>query len=126
MNRHSGAVFSLHPRHAARIYDGCKTAEFRRVRVALDTPLTMWIYETAPTSEVTGHVQIVSATRGTPREMALLEPDPAERRLVADYLDGAAVATALHLASPCRLDLPVPVTSLGLSRAPRSYAILRA
>jgi predicted transcriptional regulator len=52
-------VASIHPRHAQAILDGTKTVELRRKVWRMGAEIDrMFLYETAPTSALVGHVRV--------------------------------------------------------------------
>lgn len=117
-------LVSIHPRHAARIYSGRKTREFRRVRVRFTVGARVWLYETAPVRRVTGSVVLADVLLGGP-ELAQLETDPRGRLELEDYLRGAKHVTALIVTGAQRLAEPLTLDVVGVSRAPQSYQFLR-
>ena len=62
-------LFSIHPRHAARILSGEKTIELRRGRVNLDMPSRIWIYVTTPAKRIAGVALVEAIEYGTPNKI---------------------------------------------------------
>jgi predicted transcriptional regulator len=114
-------LLSIHPYHAARIFDGVKRTEFRRVRVRCVPPVRVWIYETAPVGMITGSADLAGVTEGPPAELLKYELDLEERPRLASYLSGSKTCSALHLDSPVRFSHPMSLSELGIRRPPQSY-----
>jgi predicted transcriptional regulator len=119
-------VISIRPRHARRIFDGSKTAEFRRARMRLRAPAWLAVYECQPVGGITGAVMVESVTHADRAELLRFESDPDERRLIGAYLEGAAVGTALHIGQVRRFARIVPLSAVGVVRPPQSYLFIDA
>jgi predicted transcriptional regulator len=105
---------SIHPRFAEAILNGTKTVELRKTRVAADIGTLVVIYATAPTMAIVGHAILAARDTDSPRQiwrrhrhhMALTKTE------FDTYTSGSALATALTLGAPERLDRLVSLATL--------------
>lgn len=118
-------LLSIHSRHVRRIVDGEKTVEFRRARVRLTPPTQLWLYETAPTKRVVATVVLTHVTYEATAQLLRYEHDVSEQRVLIDYLQGKAFASALHLQNPRLFAESLTVQQLGIAQAPQSYCRMR-
>jgi predicted transcriptional regulator len=97
-------VASIHPRHAQAILDGTKTVELRRKVWRMGAEIDrMFLYETAPTSALVGHVRVGVCRTMPPDELwdATLAPAPASLgRSSTRTSMGATRRTALKCFAP--------------------------
>lgn len=119
-------VLAIHPRHAARIYAGEKTAELRRASPSSRVCMA-FIYETSPTSAITGVMMVEAVSRSSPtrvwrqfsRRLCISEQD------FHEYLRGCRAATVYEVSRPFRFPRSVPlVRTTRLRRPPQSYSYL--
>lgn len=119
-------VLAIHPRHAARIYAGEKTAELRRASPSSRVCMA-FIYETSPTSAITGVVMVEAVSRSSPtrawrqfsRRLCISEQE------FYEYLKGCRAATVYEVSRPFRFPHSVPlVRTTRLRRPPQSYSYL--
>jgi predicted transcriptional regulator len=93
---------SLRPTFAEAIYSGSKRFEFRRVRASINYGERVLVYESAPSSRLTGEFWVGNVVSASPSEVLTLEPNVESRRLAESYLSGARVATAIEVVNPLR------------------------
>ena len=117
-------VASIHPRHAQAILDGTKTVELRRKVWRMGAEIDrMFLYETAPTSALVGHVRVGVCRTMPPDELwgHLGARTGVTREEFDAYFDGRDEAHGIGLEWSCRYDHPHPITDLGLERPPQSW-----
>lgn len=103
-------VLPLHPRHAARVYNGTKKYEFRRRAVAIPAGSWAYVYETRPTGAVTGLVRFGKSFEGEhARTVAKAIKDTHWRESAVQYLQGAGSPVAVMITHFQRLPRPVPL-----------------
>jgi len=95
-------VLSLHSRFAAEIFQQRKRFEFRRVRVRIKSGDRTLIYESAPTSQITGEFMVGIVVSGSPKAVVVLEDNQENRRAARKYLKAARVASAIEVLTPRR------------------------
>jgi predicted transcriptional regulator len=118
-------VMSIRPPFALAAYRGAKLFEYRRVRVNARPGDRVLVYESRPTSKVTGEFRVGRVIVAPSAVLAELEPDPQLRDLVRQYLQGASTGTALEISNPTRWHEPLSVDRvLGTTRSPVSYAVI--
>ena len=120
-------IMSIHPEHAANIFQGDKTYEIRRgCRHIFEGEIVM-LYETAPVQEITGGFVAGAAVyrrvhRGH-RHDALWDEIASgagvSRAAFDRYLSGATKATAIPVVAPIKMSSPVPLM-MGV-RPPQSF-----
>lgn len=117
-------VASIHPRHAQAILDGTKTVELRRKVWRMGAEIDrMFLYETAPTSALVGHVR-VGVCRTMPPEALwghLGARTGVTREEFDAYFDGRAEAHGIEVFRPRRFIGRWSITDLGLKRPPQSW-----
>lgn len=116
---------SIRPHHVRRIYDGTKLYEFRRMAAGIRSGYKIFIYETAPTSIITGEMDVAAVVKDRAEVLSTLESDPVEREHVRSYLDGALNPIALRIGEIVRYKNPRELSSLAIRRAPQSYQFVR-
>lgn len=119
-------VLAIHPRHAARIYAGEKTAELRRSTPSARVRMA-FIYETAPVSALTGVMLVDEVHRASPsrtwREFS-------QRLCISEqeffeYIRGCRAATVYEVSQPVRFPNDVSlVKATRMRRPPQSYTYL--
>jgi predicted transcriptional regulator len=115
---------SLRPEFATAILNGAKRWEFRRVRCAFASGDVIYVYATDPVQRVVGRCSVGAVRFGPPSDVLKLELTPSLRERTREYLDGAAIATAIELVDPLPLS-PLPISAIWPSmRAPQSYAFV--
>lgn len=119
-------VMAIHPRYAARIYAGEKTAELRRASPSSRVRMA-FIYETAPASAITGVMLVDEVCRASPT----LAWRQFSRRLCIsqqeflEYLRGCRAATVYKVSEAVKFPRHVPlVKATRLRRPPQSYSYL--
>lgn len=119
-------VLAIHPRYAARIYAGEKTAELRRASPSSRVRMA-FIYETAPASAITGVMLVDEVCRASPtrawrqfsRRLCISQQE------FLEYLRGCRAATVYEVSEAVRFPRQVPlVKTTRLRRAPQSYSYL--
>jgi predicted transcriptional regulator len=118
-------VLSIRTPHLRRIISGDKQHEFRRRRVSARAGDVVLVYEVAPVAAVTASFTVAEVVHGAVDDLLALERDEAARAHLAEYLSGCRCATALRVADARRLDRPLPLSAVGLARAPQSWAFAR-
>lgn len=119
-------VMSIRSMVADWMYAGRKRYEFRRVRVSIQAGDVIVVYEPGPRSKVTGWFTAGHIATGSVHEMLGLAGD-LERDLVASYLEGGRVCSAIEIIRPTRLALGLRLADIHPGvRPPQSYSYLES
>ena len=119
-------VLAIHPRYAARIYAGEKTAELRRASPSSRVRMA-FIYETAPASAITGVMLVDEVCRASPtrawrqfgRRLCISQQE------FLEYLRGCRTATVYKVSEAVKFPRRVAlVKATRLRRPPQSYSYL--
>lgn len=116
------ALLSIRPKFARAILGGTKRFEFRK-RGFAEVPACVFIYETAPTSQIIGMFTVESVIRDAPE--ALWTTCQAESGIAKDeydaYFADADGGLALVVGEATEFAVPVPLDGLVGGPAPQSY-----
>jgi predicted transcriptional regulator len=122
------ALLSIKPEYADAIFNGRKTVEFRRSRLASDIEFAI-VYATHPVGRIIGWFRIAGIAESTPDGLwrRFRRDGGIPRRDYFAYFDGAERAYGIEIADPTTITEPVLLESLspGL-RAPQSFQYLAA
>lgn len=119
-------LLSLKPRFAARIYDGSKSIELRRVRPCREVARVL-IYETSPVKRITGWftlrwIRLLSPTKAWSRFRRHLG---ISRRAFRAYFQNCRTAVLLAVSQTRRLAFGVKLSSVRTGmKPPQSYVYL--
>lgn len=120
------ALMSIHPEYAEALLAGTKTVELRRSRFANDISHIL-IYATSPVQKVLGWAKTGSVEEGSPTSIWEAHKSRAgiSRSVYRAYFRGHPRATAIHVATPQRLEKPLALSEVedGL-KAPQSWRYL--
>lgn len=128
MQQKSKAVLiSVHPKYVAKILDGTKKVEFRRVW-AIQKVTHLVVYSTSPEMKVMATVEIESVrteSKSILWEIAKTYGGGLTRRELRDYFNGVTKGHALLLKKVKQLKRPLSLPEIfpGV-RAPQSYLYL--
>lgn len=116
------AIIPMHPEWARLIYTGEKTIEIRRKRPRSNTRL-LWLYETRPTSMITGTAKLIHVHADSPQGIwHRYGPDSHIDRDEYDrYTMGTTTIYALRIDQAQQLDQPLPIEHFGLTTPPQTY-----
>ena len=119
-------LISIKHKYAAQIYDGTKCYELRHNKPNFKPGTTMWIYEPQPIARITGLVEFSACIMAAPwliweRFKNHLGVTQAE---FFRYYAGRETAYVWELSSKLKLDEPITLADIGLSRPPQSYQYL--
>ncbi len=118
-------LLSIKPDYASLMYAGRKRFEYRRIHARIHSGDTILMYESSPTSRLTGWFTAGQVVIGAPDQLQRLEDEPAIRRAVADYLEGARTCTAIEVIEPHKWTVPRSLTAVLPGRRPvQSYAFV--
>lgn len=121
------ALMSIHPVYAEAIFQGAKTVEFRKRRLAADIK-TVIVYATAPVSRVLGTFDIDEIVEDSPEAIWARygESGVIGQAAFFDYYEGKEIAFAIVVEETMSFEQPLPLKEVEPnSTAPQSYAYLR-
>ena len=121
------ALMSIHPAYAEAIFDGAKTVEFRKRRLAADIK-TVIVYATAPVSRVLGTFDIDEIVVDSPAEIWTRYGSHGviEQSAFFDYYEGKEIAVAIVVEGATSFDEPLPLKEVDPgSTAPQSFTYLQ-
>lgn len=121
------ALMSIHPVYAEAIFQGTKTVEFRKRRLADDIK-TVVVYATAPVSRVLGTFDIDEIVEDSPEAIWSRYGDHGVIGQTAffDYYEGKEVAVAIVVEEVTSFDEPLALSEVEPnSTAPQSFAYLQ-
>ncbi len=107
-------LFSIHPTHAKKIFDGTKTVELRSRRIQLNLPARLWIYVTTPVKHLAGYATITSIDHCTAeniwrrhgRKMGISKSE------FTSYIDGRSSASAILIDDVVEFESPLDLKRL--------------
>ena len=107
-------LISLLPCHAANIYSGIKSVEFRRRKLNISVGTIVWIYEKMPLGAITGFATVKSLANKSPQELwELYSPvSGLSESEFFDYFINSINAYALELEHITRLKTPATLDQL--------------
>lgn len=118
-------VLPVYPQYATMMYDRTKQWEYRR-NIFQPSVTTIYLYETAPVSIITGSV-VVDHIERAPLEQ-LWERTHAlggiSREKFDRYFAGLGIGHAIQVGNPVRYAQPMPLIELGLEFTPQSFVYL--
>lgn len=115
-------LLSIKPEYVERIMSGEKRFEFRKVVCAQPID-SIVIYETFPTKQVVGEVEVIKILKSPPQLLWPTVKDYAgiDKDFFDRYFDGKRVAIAYALGKVSRYDPPKKLSDFGFATAPQSY-----
>lgn len=120
-------LISVHPEYAARIFDGSKKVELRRVRPKVKSGDMVLVYVSAPVKALVGAFYVEKVVVASPQMLWGQVKDIAgiNRARFDDYYSGAANAYGIFVQETRQLPKPVHLESLmgivSSFRPPQSY-----
>ena len=119
-------LISIKPQYAAAIYTGIKTYELRKCQPNVEVGTPMLIYETSPIKRITGVAYYGGTIVGNPWRIwyKLRYALGIEYKPFMDYYKTDRFAYAWKLTHVRRLDCPMQLSDLNLSRPPQSYQFI--
>lgn len=119
-------LISIKHQYAAQIYDYTKIYELRHNKPNFKPGTMIWIYEPLPVGKITGIVEFQACIMAAPwliwqRFKDYLGVTPTE---FFRYYDNRDTAYAWELGGRVKLDEPITLADIGLSRPPQSYQYL--
>ena len=119
-------LISIKPQYAAAIYAGTKTYELRKCQPHVEVRTPMLIYETSPVKRITGVAWYSGIVVGNPWRIwyKLCYSLGIEYKPFMDYYKTDRYAYAWQLRQAKRLDSPLQISDLNLSRPPQSYQFI--
>ena len=115
-------LLSIKPVYAEKIYSGKKKFEFRR-KIPNRIPETIWIYESAPVSMLTGMMECLGVLT-LPKD-ALWNATAEKAGIGCEgfirYFDGLEKANAYVIGRTWKFSKPMPLNQLGFIRPPLDY-----
>jgi predicted transcriptional regulator len=110
----SAAILSIKPQYADRILDGSKTIELRRSSMGLKRGDVVLVYVSSPEQKLAFWFRVAEVERLPVDEMwrrhaehlGIPKPD------FDAYFAGANAAVGLHVGQVCRLDPPIPLSTI--------------
>lgn len=119
-------LFSIDPEWSDAILEGSKKFEYRRQPPARDPPYVVLLYATQPVGLVVGGARVDRVVQRPidPLVENTIDDTPHVAGGVRDYLEGADQPAALHINRYERLQHPVPLSAIGIDRAPQNFLYL--
>lgn len=119
-------LISIRHQYAAQIYKGTKRYELRHCSPSFDHNTIMWIYEPLPVGKITGYVEYDFCFKGDPSLIwnLLRSLLGVKKQKFDDYYKGRRFAYAWHIGQISKLDEPISLAEIGLTRPPQSYQFL--
>ena len=121
----SKILLSINPEHIARILDGSKEYEFRKVKCKEDIDGII-IYATAPVKQVIAEADIDTILEDTPDEV--WKKTKKKSGITADfffqYYEGKAKAIAYKLTNLNIFDKPKTLADYGIAVAPQAFVYI--
>jgi len=120
-------LISIRPEHAAKIFDGSKKVELRRVRPKVTSGDVVFVYVSAPVKALVGAFYVEKVVEASPRMLWGQVKDIAgiNRARFDDYYNGAINAFGIFVQETRQLPKPVGLESLkdivSSFRPPQSY-----
>ena len=117
-------LISIKPVYCRSIFDGVKRFEVRKTCPNLEDGAFALIYESAPTSKLTGWMRLGRSAFGAPEDLVRLvdDRDP-HKAFYEPYLGSGQKPGLLPILHAARYDEPIPLQVLhpDVSRPPQSY-----
>lgn len=119
-------LISIKHKYAAQIYDGTKLYELRHNKPNFKPGTMMWVYEPLPVGKITGIIEFRACIMAAPWLIWQRFKDHlgVTREEFCRYYDHRDTAYAWELAGRVKLDEPITLADIGLSRPPQSYQYL--
>ena len=123
---HGEVLISIKHKYAAKIYDGIKRYELRHNAPSFGKGTRLWIYEPKPVGMITGYVDFKDCMIAEPWSIWLNYRTDlgVTHEEFANYYQKRHYAFAWYLNDPIKLDEPISLTEIGLTRPPQSYQFL--
>lgn len=116
-------LLSINPEHVTNIMNKSKRFEFRKTRCRMEVECVL-IYCTSPVGKVVGEARIRHIIDDNPENVWNATKDAAgiSKRFFDDYYEGRERAIAYELDNVLRYPVPKPLSDIGISHAPQSFA----
>lgn len=130
--KREAVLLSLRPAFAARILDGTKSTELRRVHARVQPGQLALLYSSSPTMALVGTALVEKVDTGAPTSLweRVRHTAGVSRAEYLSYFDGAQRAAGIWLTHAKALERPLPLSELRERwpwfRPPQSYCFLRA
>lgn len=123
---HGDVLISIRHQYAAQIYAGTKRYELRHNAPSFDHNTTMWIYEPLPVGKITGYVEYLSCIKGNPTLIwdVFRNQLGVTKQEFDNYYKGRKFAYIWRIYQVSKLDEPISLAEIGLTRPPQSYQFL--
>lgn len=123
---HGDVLISIRHQYAAQIYAGTKRYELRHNAPSFDKNTCLWIYEPKPVGMITGYVEFKDCMIAEPWSIWLAYKTDlgVTHEEFAHYYNQRKQAFAWYLSNPIKLDEPISLAEIGLTRPPQSYQFL--
>lgn len=117
-------LLSIRPEYASAVIVGRKKFEYRRCKVGIREGDFVLLYESAPKCRIVGAFTAGRIVVGVPSDLLTLEPDQEIRDRVAQYLNGARIASAIEIKAIKVHPVGMPLSVVELRHPPQSYCFL--
>lgn len=123
---HGDVLISIKHKYATLIYAGIKRYELRHNAPSFDKNTLLWIYEPKPVGMITGYVEFKDCMIAEPWSIWLTYRNAlgVTYEEFANYYNQRKQAFAWFLSDPIKLDEPISLAEIGLTRPPQSYQFL--
>lgn len=126
MSQHA-LLISIRPRFAAKIFEGTKTVELRRVKPRVSSGDLALVYVSSPTKELQGAFEVAGTVSAAPSALwrQLSKKTGLTRAEFRRYFSGKTVAHAIVIKRAWKLPIALPLPKLrqrrGGFRPPQSF-----
>jgi predicted transcriptional regulator len=120
----TSAILSIKPNFADAIFGGRKTFEYRRKLFRSSVPRRVFVYASAPISQVVGQFEIAEILSDSPSRLWARTKSGSGicRKYFFEYFSGCDQANAIRIERPIVYGHPIDLkTHFGLSRPPQSF-----
>lgn len=123
-------LISIHPKYAAKIFEGTKTVELRRAFPSARPINMIVVYVTTPVKAVAGVIRVERVVAHSPRGLWTIVKDKAgvTRQEFSEYYSGTDIGYGIFIKDVVELARPIPLSALrdcwGNFQPPQSYRYL--
>ena len=117
-------ILSIHPCHIEKIYSGEKLYEYRKI-VPSDIQ-NIVVYATSPIKKIVAVIEVDKVLTGTPESIwkQTCEHSGVTKEFFMSYFRGKEKANAIKIKRFIKLNEPKPLSWVGTSNAPQSFAYI--
>lgn len=107
-------LISIHPKYAAKIFEGTKTVELRRVFPSARPINMIVVYVTTPVKAVAGVIHVERVVAHSPRGLWTIVKDKAgvTHQEFSEYYSGSEIGYGIFIKDVIELTRPIPLSTL--------------